>query len=75
MLDRALFCTFWVFGQTVSLVLEEFDFAEDLRAEFNEMVASTHVFRQLSEDDLRGVGRNDLCPCDSGSKYKHCHGK
>ena len=21
------------------------------------------------------VGRNELCPCGSGKKYKHCHGK
>jgi preprotein translocase subunit SecA len=21
------------------------------------------------------VGRNDACPCGSGRKYKHCHGK
>jgi preprotein translocase subunit SecA len=21
------------------------------------------------------VGRNDMCPCGSGKKYKHCHGK
>jgi len=21
------------------------------------------------------VGRNDLCPCGSGKKYKNCHGK
>ncbi len=21
------------------------------------------------------IGRNDLCPCDSGKKYKQCHGK
>jgi len=21
------------------------------------------------------VGRNDTCPCGSGKKYKHCHGK
>jgi preprotein translocase subunit SecA len=20
------------------------------------------------------VGRNELCPCGSGKKYKHCHG-
>ena len=20
-------------------------------------------------------GRNDPCPCGSGKKYKHCHGK
>jgi yecA family protein len=23
----------------------------------------------------RKVGRNDFCPCGSGRKYKHCHGK
>ena len=22
-----------------------------------------------------GVSRNDLCPCGSGEKFKHCHGK
>jgi preprotein translocase subunit SecA len=20
------------------------------------------------------VGRNDMCPCGSGKRYKHCHG-
>jgi preprotein translocase subunit SecA len=24
--------------------------------------------------DFSGVGRNDLCPCGSGKKYKKCHG-
>jgi len=31
-----------------------------------------------SEPIQRGrakVGRNDFCPCGSGKKYKHCHGK
>ena len=23
----------------------------------------------------KAPGRNDLCPCGSGKKYKHCHGK
>lgn len=25
--------------------------------------------------DVPRVGRNDACPCGSGKKYKHCHGK
>ena len=25
--------------------------------------------------DTRKVGRNELCPCGSGRKYKHCHGR
>ena len=24
---------------------------------------------------VKKVGRNELCPCGSGKKYKHCHGK
>ena len=23
----------------------------------------------------RKIGRNEACPCGSGRKYKHCHGK
>lgn len=43
------------------------------------------TLRQVDEDDdedeefdpkmFAGVGRNDPCPCGSGKKYKHCHGK
>lgn len=25
--------------------------------------------------DTPKVGRNDPCPCGSGKKYKHCHGR
>ena len=25
--------------------------------------------------NLKKIGRNDACPCGSGKKYKHCHGK
>ena len=30
---------------------------------------------QPAERDMPKVGRNDPCPCGSGKKYKHCHGK
>jgi preprotein translocase subunit SecA len=25
--------------------------------------------------EMPRVGRNDPCPCGSGKKFKHCHGK
>ncbi|MFN3270057.1 MAG: SEC-C metal-binding domain-containing protein, partial [Candidatus Kapaibacteriota bacterium] len=28
-----------------------------------------------SISDYKSIGRNDPCPCGSGKKYKHCHGK
>jgi len=27
-----------------------------------------------ADDPYAGVGRNALCPCGSGKKYKKCHG-
>ncbi len=33
------------------------------------------VFWPLDSDLLRKTGRNDQCPCGSGRKFKHCHGK
>jgi len=35
------------------------------------------VMEALAADErerFAGVGRNDLCPCDSGEKFKRCHG-
>ncbi|WP_445494521.1 preprotein translocase subunit SecA [Photorhabdus sp. SF281] len=29
----------------------------------------------LIASGIRKVGRNDPCPCESGKKYKHCHGR
>ena len=29
---------------------------------------------QMAEK-MKQVGRNDVCPCGSGKKYKHCHGR
>ena len=29
---------------------------------------------KFSELSSKKVGRNEPCPCNSGKKYKHCHG-
>ena len=29
-------------------------------------------FKELSKNK---IGRNEPCPCNSGKKYKHCHGR
>ncbi len=31
--------------------------------------------KEISPEDLKGVSRNSLCPCGSGNKVKHCHGR
>jgi preprotein translocase subunit SecA len=41
--------------------------------------AAEGVSRRQKQETIkrteRKVGRNDLCPCGSGKKYKHCHGR
>ena len=45
-------------------------------AGFDEALGDAHEAPpQLPPDTGPKVGRNDPCPCGSGKKYKHCHGK
>jgi preprotein translocase subunit SecA len=37
--------------------------------------AATKKKVQPTVRQTQKVGRNDPCPCGSGKKYKHCHGK
>jgi preprotein translocase subunit SecA len=32
------------------------------------------VEQRVTPDELKGVGRNDPCPCGSGKKFKNCYG-
>jgi preprotein translocase subunit SecA len=41
------------------------------RAQGGEQVAGKPQPVQVQEK----IGRNDPCPCGSGKKYKHCHGR
>jgi len=33
------------------------------------------ILAQQEEAAFAGAGRNDSCPCGSGKKFKHCHGR
>ena len=35
------------------------------------LAGQNEKFQKLTS---KKVGRNDPCPCNSGKKYKHCHG-
>ena len=72
MVERALFGSFWILDATVGLVLDRFGI--DLDEETRGAVFSARDFITLSEEQLRGTGRNERCPCGSGLKFKRCHG-
>jgi preprotein translocase subunit SecA len=38
-------------------------------------VTSDEPMEKLDKKMFAGVGRNDPCPCGSGKKFKHCHGR
>ena len=37
--------------------------------------ATTSTKKNKNRVNGKKVGRNDPCPCGSGKKYKHCHGR
>jgi preprotein translocase subunit SecA len=36
--------------------------------------AARAPFRRPQSLNFAGVGRNDICPCGSGKRFKNCHG-
>ena len=46
-------------------------------ADYDEALGGTSEGEGTRQPAMAGpkVGRNDPCPCGSGKKYKHCHGK
>ncbi|TFW70356.1 preprotein translocase subunit SecA [Methylotenera oryzisoli] len=50
------------------------DYAEALAGDTSDAAETNVAAQQPMVRDGVKVGRNDLCPCGSGKKYKQCHG-
>lgn len=73
MIGRVLFSAHMIYRQAVALLAERFELADG--DDLDELFERTgRAFIRLPDDDLKDVGRNDPCPCESGKKLKHCHG-
>jgi preprotein translocase subunit SecA len=48
---------------------------EAVRGQRTDEVSAETESSSLSDPKFKNVGRNDLCPCGSGKKFKKCHGK
>jgi preprotein translocase subunit SecA len=44
-------------------------------SDYDEALGTVEAKAQQPAQAGPRVGRNDPCPCGSGKKYKHCHGK
>ncbi len=47
----------------------------DMMRPSSNTVPAAPADRDLTADELKGISRNSACPCGSGLKFKHCHGK
>jgi preprotein translocase subunit SecA len=61
--------------ENVRTVHPSSDGATQAEAEHNGDVAVAEAPKQKPVRVGQKTGRNDPCPCGSGKKYKHCHGK
>ncbi|MBB6460031.1 zinc-dependent peptidase [Flammeovirga kamogawensis] len=48
---------------------------ENLALIFNQNMSEQEKLFETNKQEEVEIGRNDLCPCGSGKKYKKCHGK
>jgi hypothetical protein len=70
--EPSLWAGFWMYGLLVQATLKhhELDALVEFRAFFDERAAR---FVSVTAEMAKGIGRNDLCPCSSGLKFKRCH--
>jgi preprotein translocase subunit SecA len=47
----------------------------EVETKLDEKTARQIASAAIAHAAMPRVGRNEPCPCGSGKKYKHCHGK
>jgi hypothetical protein len=72
--ERGLAGAFWPMAHLLKVAADhyEIDGYEEGEATFLRLRAA---FVSLDPAIAKETGRNDPCPCNSGKKYKHCHGR
>ncbi|MBR6355888.1 MAG: preprotein translocase subunit SecA [Alphaproteobacteria bacterium] len=69
-----------VICHTVIQIGSEQQMAQAMQREQNRKMSAVHDGAITTDDEANGdiyanIGRNDPCPCGSGKKFKHCHGR
>lgn len=70
--EGALLSAYYPFSQLALLVHA----GDDRHKAFQALIEhDLPAFIRLDQAVIAATGRNDLCPCDSGRKFKQCHGR
>jgi hypothetical protein len=71
-IEKGLFAAYWPFANHLDLLVKRFELP--VQEDLDEMIGrQQYEFRRLTADEVKDVGRNDPCPCESGKKFKKCH--
>jgi predicted SAM-dependent methyltransferase len=63
-------------GYTNAKKVDGFGLFDDKSAlKYKDIFLSLNMIAEKPEREFEKVGRNDPCPCGSGVKFKHCHGR
>lgn len=69
---EALWAAHWTFGNLFTLAIDRFEL-DGKQAFISGFEQQQFDFVLQSDSTWGSVGRNDLCPCGSGVKFKRCH--
>jgi len=71
--SSSLWAATWEYGLLVLAILRRLSPAR--ADDFSDVLDEVgRVFIEYTREQVKDVGRNDLCPCGSGQKFKRCHG-
>lgn len=73
-IDGALLGAFFNHSNLLSLVISHYELGSNLETEMMRVTDENQAaFAVIDPEVAKNTGRNDLCPCESGKKFKHCH--
>jgi len=74
-LDGAMLGAFFIHSNLLGLLANHYALGSETEAEIDRVVVENQfAFAFIDPGVARKTGRNDPCPCESGAKFKLCHG-
>ena len=70
--QASLFAAHMCYGLLVLCILRRFS-AHRVERFNRQLEVLSARYRTITNEEAKGVGRNDPCPCGSGEKFKRCH--
>jgi hypothetical protein len=74
-IDGALLGAFFSHSNLLSLIVSHYELGAEAETEMERITNENQfAFAVIDPEIAKATGRNDACPCESGKKFKQCHG-